>query len=177
MGLDVSRTQLERAKADAYDDWVVADARDWVPSLEGQFDLVVSFQVLEHVKPLGAALENIRRYLLPGGALVAQLSGAFSLFGLANRVIPHQVTVWLLERLLSRPPDTVFPAHYDHAWWSALRGLLAGWSSATVTPEWWGAGYFSFSRVLQAGYIAYEEWTRLADRPNLAPYYVLEAVR
>ncbi|MDQ4131955.1 MAG: class I SAM-dependent methyltransferase [Actinomycetota bacterium] len=177
VGLDLSRAQLEQAPVGSYDDWVVADATDWVPGLADSFDLVLSFQVLEHVKPLAGAMENLRRYLVPGGRLVAQLSGTFSVFGIANRLIPPGASMWLLERLLHRPRETVFPAYYDHCWSSALLDMLSEWSSTKVTPIWWGANYFQFSAPLKAGYLVYEEWTRLAGYRNLAPYYVVEAAR
>lgn len=177
VGLDIVGAELEAAPDGGYDEWVVADARDRVPSLEERFDLVLSFQVLEHVKPLAAAVENMRAYLVPGGHLVAQLSGSFSVSGIANQLVPRPVALWLLRRLLDRPSETVFPAYYDHCWEGALKRMLAPWSSAEVVPEWWRAGYFAFSPTLRAACIGYEEWARLARRVNLAPYYVLDAAR
>jgi len=174
-GLDLSAAELEHAPVGWYDEVVVGDVSQRAPGLAGRFDLVVSFQVLEHVKPLARALENLRSYLAPGGCLVAQLSGAYSVFGVANRLVPHSVATWLLEHLLDRPPATVFPAHYDGCSSSQLRAMLRTWADAEVHPEWWGAGYFAFSRPLRAAYIGFEEWLRLAGCSNLAPYYVIEA--
>lgn len=67
LGLDVSGDELERAGPGAYDEVVVADAAKCVPQLVGRVDLVVSWQVLEHVKPLGIALDHLHSYLKPGG--------------------------------------------------------------------------------------------------------------
>ena len=80
VGLDISK--LARAPVGSYDSVVVADLVDPLPQLMESFDLIVSFQVLEHVRPLDRAVENMRRYLRANGRLVAQLSGTFSLFGI-----------------------------------------------------------------------------------------------
>jgi SAM-dependent methyltransferase len=100
VGLDLSRAELQVAGAAAYDETVVADVCDYRGALEGTFDLVVSWQVLEHVPDLGLALENARRYLRPGGVLVAQFSGRYSLFGFANRLLPHRLARLALKVLL-----------------------------------------------------------------------------
>lgn len=177
VGLDISRAELQRAPGGSYDALVVADVIEPLSALVEGFDLVLSFQVLEHVKPLDQAMENLRVYLRPGGRLVAQLSGTFSLFGLANQLIPQPAATWLLRRLLRRDPETVFPAHYHHCWYSALERMLEPWTAAEIVPYWMGAGYLGFSRPLQAGYLVYEEWVRLADYRNLAAYYVVDAMR
>lgn len=177
VGLDLSRTELERAPAGSYDEMIVADTVEYVPSLEEQFDLVVSFQVLEHVRPLDQAFDNLRRYLRPGGQLVAQMSGTFSVFGVLNRAIPQSVAVWLLRRFLDRDPETVFPAHYHRCYFTALERILEPWDESEVIPRFIGEPYFHFSPPLRAGFIAYEEWAVQRDRKNLASYYVVRATR
>jgi SAM-dependent methyltransferase len=176
VGLDLSTEELERAPVGSYDEMITADVGDRVVELEGRFDLVLSFQVFEHVKPFDVALENLRSYLRPGGKALLHLSGAYSVFGLLNRLLPHRVGVFLLKHLVGRDPETVFPAHYDRCWYSALKRLGPGWSSFDVLPRWRGASYFGFSRHLRAVYVTYEEWTIRSRRVNLAPYYLLEAV-
>ncbi|MGH3851716.1 MAG: class I SAM-dependent methyltransferase, partial [Pseudonocardiaceae bacterium] len=175
VGLDVSSVELEAAPSGWYDEIVVADVAQRVPELEGRFDLVVSLQVLEHVRPLPVAMENLRSYLAPGGCLIAQLSGAYSVYGVVNRLIPQSVALWLLKHLLARPVDTVFPAYYHRCHSRGLNQIFANWSAAEVHSEWWGAGYFAFSRPLQSIYVGFEEWIRLSGYTNLAPYYVVEA--
>lgn len=176
-GLDISRSELDRATSGSYDDHVAADVSELIPSLSGCYDLAVSFQVFEHVKPLDKALENLRSYLRPGGRLVAQMSGTFSLFGLANRLTPQPISVWLLRALHDRNPESIYPAHYHRCWYDALVASLSGWSRVEVIPWWWGAPYFRFLRALHAGYIAYEEWARFGGHRNLAPFYIVDAVR
>jgi SAM-dependent methyltransferase len=177
IGLDLERVELEAAPPGSYDEVVAADVTTFVPELEGRADLALSWQVLEHVKPLDDALENLRRYLQPGGHLVAQFSGTFGLFGLLSRAVPKRVTPWLLERLFDRPRQTTFPTYYDHCWATALERMGRSWSSFEVVPRHEGGGYFGFSRHAQAAYLAYEEWACRTGRDNLASYYLVVARR
>jgi SAM-dependent methyltransferase len=177
VGLDLSAAELAAAPPGAYDETVTSDVTTFVPALEGRFDAVISWQVLEHVKPLDAAMENLRTYLRPGGRLVAQFSGTLGLFGLLSRVVPDRVTPALLERLFDRPRTTTFPAHYDRCWASALQEMGRTWTSFEVIPRHEGAGYFAFSRHLLAAYLAYEEWAGRNGHSNLASYYLVVAAR
>jgi len=177
VGLDISGEELETAPPGSYDRFVVADVSDRAVDLGSQFDLVLSFQVLEHVRPLEAAFENLRHYLKPGGRLIAQFSGGLSAFGLLGRAVPHRVSRTVLQHLLGRDPEKVFPAHYDHCWASAVRRMLRPWSSALVIPLHRGASYFHFAKPLRAGYLLYEEWVQTRNLENLASYYIVDAVR
>src|SRR5579872_218557 len=121
VGLDVSRAELLAAPAGSYDDWVVGSVCEPCEALRDRFDVVISWQLLEHVRPLDDALDNVRSYLRPGGQFLGWLSGAFSYFALASRVLPVGVTHAILRFAQGRDPATVFPAHYHHCWDSALR--------------------------------------------------------
>ena len=177
VGLDISRHELDRAPAGSYDETIVADLTELVPEHAESFDLVLSFQVLEHVRPLDRALDNMRRYARPGGAMVSRLSGGRSVSALLNRAVPHRVAVALERRLRGRDPESVFPAEYDRCTYSALTEMLRPWSEATVIPQYTGALYFKFLRPLQALYLAYEERVVRKDRKDAAVYYVLSARR
>lgn len=177
VGLDISAGELQAAPPGSYDRFVVSDVSDRAADLGGQFDLVLSFQVLEHVRPLDAAFENLRHYLKPGGRLIAQFSGGLSAFGLLGRAVPNRLSRPVLHHLLHRDPEKVFPAHYDHCWASAVRRMLVPWTSAEVTPLHRGASYFHFARPLRAGYLLFEEWVRSQELENLASYYIVDAVR
>ncbi len=177
VGLDISRAELERASAGSYDEVQVGDVAQRVPALEGRFDLIVSWNVFEHVRPLDAAMSNARAYLRPGGRLVTMFSGTFSAFGLINLFIPQRLGVWTMHRLLRRDPDTVFPAYYDHCWQGALEDMSDGWQSFEVLPRYRGAGYFNFSPMLQKVYLSYENWALNSDHRNLATHYLVNAVR
>jgi SAM-dependent methyltransferase len=177
VGLDLSRHELDRAPAGSYDEAHVADVREPLPQLSERFDVILSFQVLEHVKPLDVAIANMRSYLRPGGLMVHRLSGGRSIASLINRAVPERAALWLEVRLRDRDPESVFPATYDRCTYSGLEGVVDGFSSHRIVPQYTGALYFRFLRPLQALYLAFEEWTCRRDKRDLASYYVLSARR
>lgn len=177
VGLDLSMDELTAAPDGSYDRMVASDVVTFQPELADRFDLVLSWQVLEHVKPLERALENVRRYLIPGGAFLAQLSGKFSAFALLNQLLPHRLSVWGLKRFLARDPRTVFPAHYDQCWHGALVRITSPWSEAEVLPRYRGSGYFKFLGALERAYLVYEDWAIRGDHRNLATHYLISARR
>jgi len=177
VGLDVSAQELTLAPRGSYDEIVPADVTRLVPRLEARFDVVVSWQVLEHVKPLANALANIRAYLRPGGRLIALLSSGTSAFALVNRLLPARVGIPIAARVMNRRPETVHRAHYDHCYASALERLLAPWSTYEIVPEYRGAVYFGFSSFVQATYVAYEELAYRRRYANLATHYRIYATR
>jgi SAM-dependent methyltransferase len=177
VGMDISRGELEKAPADSYDEWRIADAAQFVGDLENDFDLIVSWQVLEHVKPLGLAIENCRMYLRPGGVFIALFSVTFSAVGVINRLVPQRLGVAVMKHFHARDPETVFPAYYDGTWHRSLRRHFENWHSVDIVPLFRGAGYFSFNRTLQRGYLLYENWAAARTRANLATHYLVEAVK
>lgn len=173
--LDVSSAELAKASAGSYDEVWVADVAMKLPELQHSFDLIVSWQVLEHVKPLGDALRNLHAYLRNGGILVAHLSGGRSVFAVLNRALPQRVGRWLLTTLLGRDPKTVFPAYYDGCTYTGLRRLLDGWNASSVTPRYRGASYLAFSPILQRVYLAYEDWLVRSMKADYATHYLVTA--
>lgn len=174
VGLDVSESELRAAAPDAYDRTIAHDITRPLP-LEEQFDVVLSWQVLEHVRPIDQALDNLRHVLRPGGTIVAQVSGAFAAFALLARVVPHRARVWAMARFLGHPEEIKFPTYYDRCWASALERILAEWSSVTILPYYRGAVYFAFSRPLQRMYLGYESALARRNVRNLATHYLLIA--
>jgi SAM-dependent methyltransferase len=177
VGLDLSSAELQRAPTGAYDETYVADARTHVIELDERFDTVLSFQVLEHVRPLDHVVANVRRYLRPGGRFVAQFSGTFSVFGVINKIVPQRIGTWSLEKLLQRHPESIFPAHYHHCYHTKIRKIFDGWTTVRIVPIYAGASYLHFSRPLQVAYLTYENWAVRSDRRNLASHYVVDAIR
>lgn len=177
VGLDLTAHELDAAPPGSYSDAVVADITQFVPELEQSFDLAVSWQVLEHVKPLDAAFENVRRYLRPGAHFVTQFSGTFSAFGILNQLLPRRLSETAVHRLTHRDRASIFPAYYHHCWYTAIERVLQSWQSYQITPRYLGADYFAFSRPLQAVYLMYEESAARRGWRNLAGYYLVHAVR
>jgi SAM-dependent methyltransferase len=177
IGLDLSGAELSAAPPGSYDRIVVADVTNLEPALRGCADLVVSFQVLEHVAPIEDAFENIQSYLRPGGLFVAQLSGGRSAFALINRAIPHRLARLLMQRLLHRDPETVFPARYDRCTYSAISKMLERWRSFRIVPRYIGANYFRFAPPIQALYLRIEDLLARGDHRDLATHYLVIARR
>jgi SAM-dependent methyltransferase len=177
VGLDSSGSELSLAGESAYDEVIVADIAVSSPSRPEAFDVAVSWQALEHVKPLERAVANIHDYLRPGGALVAQVSGKFSVFAVANRLLPGRVGTAALRTLLRRDPETVFPAYYDRCYATALARVFAAWSSVRIVPRYRGAVYLAFSDSLERLYLRYEDWALRSRHENLATHYLVVATK
>jgi hypothetical protein len=132
------------------------------------------------VRPLDAALDNVRRYLRPGGTLVAQLARGRSVHGVVNRLVPQRtasrLAYWSMRTNRARR-GRVFPAHYHVCHESALRRTMSEWSHVEIVPQFTGAQYFRFSRLAAAAYLGYEEWTYRRRLANLATWYLVVARR
>jgi SAM-dependent methyltransferase len=176
VGLDIEPTELAEADPGAYDEDVVADITEPL-GRDGEFDLIVSWQVLEHVSPLAAAIENLRLSLRPGGTLFAQLTGSNAGFALLGRLMPHALRVRIATRLLGHQEEEKFPTRYDRSSYTALERLLDQWSEVEIVPFYRGAPYFGFSRPLQRAYLAYESAIERRRLRNLATHYLVVAKR
>jgi SAM-dependent methyltransferase len=172
-GLDISAHELAVADSDAYDEVIVGDVSSRVVDLVGRFDLIVSWQVLEHVDDLQTSLDNMKSYLRPGGRMIALLSGSYAAFAMIARVTPYWLRAKAMERLLHQDPDTKFPTRYDKCHDRALNHALGNWGSYEVLPQYRGGVYFSFFRPLERLYLVYENWICRTGRRNLATHYLI----
>lgn len=175
VGLDPVAAELALAPLDSYDETVPAKAEEYVPGLVGRFDLIVSWQVLEHVRDLRRAAANFHAYLKPGGTIVAQLSGRNAAYAIANRVLPSVLARVLVARLRRRPLETVFPAYYDHCDEQGLCAAFIGWHELEVIPLWRGADYFERFPRLCAAYLCYEDIAVARGWGGLATHYMVAA--
>lgn len=175
VGLDPVASELALAPPDSYDETVPVQAEDYVPRLAGRFDLVVAWQVLEHVRDLRQAVANFHAYLKPGGTIAAQLSGRNAAYAIANRVLPSELARVLVARLRRRPLETVFPAYYDHCDERGLRAAFSGWRELEVIPLWRGADYFERFPPLCAAYLRYEDIAVARGWNGLATHYMVAA--
>ncbi len=179
VGLDLSEAELLEAGAGAYDETIEADATRRIPELVDRFDLIVSWQVLEHVSDMEATLDNVRSYLKPGGRFVAQFSGSWSAFGVINRILPDRVGAKVVDRTMKRTENNipVFPAFYDRCSARQLEPLLAAWSNHELTPIFFGATYFNFLPPVRRVYLLFENAANRRSAKNLATHYLLVAER
>jgi SAM-dependent methyltransferase len=100
VGIDVSEEQLRRN--DAVDEKVLGDLQTH-PFAPGEFDLVVCWDVLEHLPEPELALESFRRATADGGLIVLKLPNVLSVKGLVTKFTPHRFHVWVYRRLLHYP--------------------------------------------------------------------------
>jgi SAM-dependent methyltransferase len=180
-GLDISRAELARAPEASYDETLTGDVCSFHPELAGRFDLVLSLFLLEHVASVSAALENARRYLVPGGRIVAQLAGGRSAHALINRAIPHRLARRVAHRAMRgssyRAADSVFPAVYDHCTATDLRQMLMPWGSSEVVPQHTGVQYFLWSNWATTLYLSFEEPVFRRGWDDLATWYLVIATK
>jgi SAM-dependent methyltransferase len=175
VALDVSQEELDKAPAGSYDATIASDIASHTPELDSTFDLIVSWQALEHVRHVDRAIANLRSYLRPQGRVVIQLSSSYSAFALLNRALPNKLGARVVSWAMDRPQTDVFSAHYHRCHYASLKREFAPWSSVTIMPRFRGAEYFTFSPLLQSLYIAYEDWAARKSAPNLATHYLIDA--
>jgi SAM-dependent methyltransferase len=179
IGLDPDAGELQAAPAGSYDRQIVASAETTVADLAGTVDLVVSWQVFEHVRSMDQALRNTYSYLRPGGTLVSLFSGRWSAFGVLNRIVPNRLGYPILERIAHRSAKNkpIFRAYYDACSATALRRLTAQWTSVEITPYYRGDTYFTFARPAMRAYLAYENAVHRRQVADAASHYLLVASR
>ena len=114
VGLDIEPDELDAAGPGAYDESIVGDITAPL-GRDQEFDLILSWQVLEHVSPLADAFENLRHSLRPGGTMLAQLTGSNAAFAVFGRLLPHRLKLWVATRLLGHKEEEKFPTRYDRS--------------------------------------------------------------
>lgn len=174
LGLDISAAELVAAGPDAYSYTYVHDIVAPLPELR-DIDVIISWQVLEHVASLPRALDNLKAMLRPGGTLLAQVSGTFAAFALAARVVPHQLRVRALSSVLGHDAELKFPTRYHRCNARAISRVMSTWESSEIVPFFRGAPYFSFSRPLQRLYLGYENFIASRGWNSLATHYLIVA--
>ncbi len=113
VGIDVSERQLAR------NSWahqkILGDIQTYdFPKAE--FDVVVSWDVLEHVSKPELALARLAKTVRPGGLLVIKVPNILSAKGLITKLTPYSFHVWVYKHVFGyanpgvhdRPPFRTF---------------------------------------------------------------------
>jgi SAM-dependent methyltransferase len=99
-GIDISQAQLDRHTG--LDVKILGDLQSDDLGVE-RFDVIVCWDVLEHLERPMDALENFVRALRPGGLIVLAMPHVRSVKGLITRFTPHRVHVWVYRRFFNDP--------------------------------------------------------------------------
>jgi SAM-dependent methyltransferase len=124
-GLDISAASI--ARHSGLDAALVGDIQSH--DFAGQrFDLVVCWNVLEHVPRPADAVRNLATALSPGGVLALALPNVLSLKGLITKFTPHAVHVLAMRHIFGHP-NAGAPGHAPFPTFLRLAGApraLAG---------------------------------------------------
>jgi SAM-dependent methyltransferase len=96
VGIDISQRQLDRNQHLA--ERILGDLQTY-PLPERSFDLVVCWEVLEHLAKPEAALRNMRRALKSDGLMILALPNLMSVKGLVTKFTPHAFHLWFYRRI------------------------------------------------------------------------------
>jgi len=105
--LDISPEQL--ARNEYANERILGDLEAY-DGQEGRFDLIVCYDVVEHLNRPRQALVNMARMLASGGALVIGCPNRASLKGIVTRYTPHWFHVWYY-RSVRGCQDAGLPGH------------------------------------------------------------------
>jgi SAM-dependent methyltransferase len=129
VGIDVSKEQL--AHNDWADEKIVGDLQ--VHPLESDaFDLVVCWDVLEHLLEPLSALDNLARAVKSDGIIVLGLPNVASVKGLVTRFTPLRFHIWFFRivrksKRAGRTGEGPFPTYLR---WSLRARSLRAWTRA-----------------------------------------------
>jgi SAM-dependent methyltransferase len=97
VGMDISKLQLERNPG--LHEKILADIQ--TVKLPGKsFDMIICWDVLEHLEAPQKAIANLLASAKPGGLLILAFPNLYSVKGLVTKLTPHSVHVWYYKKLL-----------------------------------------------------------------------------
>jgi 2-polyprenyl-3-methyl-5-hydroxy-6-metoxy-1,4-benzoquinol methylase len=144
VGLDVSETELAQAPTGAYDSIVVGDAA--AIEIPGQYDLIFSRSVIEHVADPRAAVANLAGVLARGGIMAHVVPCRNAPFAIINRRLGNRMARRLLFAIFPEKEDhSGFQAHYRDCTPSRLSRICreCDLEVVKITP-YYNSGYTSF---------------------------------
>jgi SAM-dependent methyltransferase len=97
VGMDISQAELDRHSA--LDEAILGDIQTY-PLKPESFDLIVCWDVLEHVSRPVDAMENFARALRPGGMVVIGSPVVHSLKGFVTKFTPLWFHAWVFQYLV-----------------------------------------------------------------------------
>ncbi len=145
-------------------------------ALNGQFDLIVSKMVMEHVRDGRRAWSNMAALLAPDGVAMAFHPTLYAPPFLVNLVFPDALTAPLLRLFFSTRHQgdyPKFPARYELCFsdQEKVAPVLksCGFSEALLVP-FWGHGYFRNIPLLREADAALQRLAESRDWRSLSTY-------
>ena len=108
VGIDISQVQLDRNPI--LKERILGDIEDY-PLPESTFDLIICWDVLEHLKHPDRALRNFARTVNEGGIILLASPNVMTVRGLLTKFTPHWVHVLYYKRVVGLK-DAGKPGHY-----------------------------------------------------------------
>jgi 2-polyprenyl-3-methyl-5-hydroxy-6-metoxy-1,4-benzoquinol methylase len=152
VGIDISAEQLE--ENDHVDEKVLGDIQTHDLG-EARFDMIVSWDVLEHLATPNSALERFARAARPGGLIVIAAPHVHSLKGVVARYTPFWFHVFVYRYLMALK-------------WAGrtVRGPYPTHLRPEIAPE--RIASFAGARGFEVEYLAeYESWAQRRVRERL----------
>lgn len=114
--LDPEALEMRKTKMRDLDVSIVGDLCS-VQLPEGSFDVVYSAFVLEHVRRADVVLENLVRWLRPGGLMILRLPERRAARALLTRMLPHRAHVWYYryvygKKQAGQPGHAPYPTYH-----------------------------------------------------------------
>jgi ubiquinone/menaquinone biosynthesis C-methylase UbiE len=107
-GIDISEEQLQRNSG--VDEKIVGDIQSFdLP--DSSYDVVICWEVLEHVPEVSRALLNLFRSTKPGGFVILALPNVYSLKGMITKMTPYSLHTWFYTQFLKDPKIKPFPTY------------------------------------------------------------------
>jgi SAM-dependent methyltransferase len=97
VGIDISEKQLERNTQ--LNERLLGDIQTY-PLAEFTFDIIMCWDVLEHLQDPRKALENLLRACKPNGLIILAFPNLYSLKGMITKLTPHRVHIWYYKYFL-----------------------------------------------------------------------------
>ena len=100
VGIDISEDQLAR---NTYVSQKILGDIQTYDFDEGSFDIIMCWDVLEHLPDPEKALNSFARAVKPGGVILLALPNVYSLKGLITKFTPHRFHVWAYRNVFANP--------------------------------------------------------------------------
>ncbi len=94
--VDISEEQIQ--KNDYANEKIVSDIQEC--NFPNKYDLIVLYDVIEHLKFPKRALDNLMHAIRTGGLLLIAAPNPLSLKGLVTKFTPHWFHIWFYRRIL-----------------------------------------------------------------------------